>query len=268
MTIRPLITSLSNPLVKQARALRQTKARGRSGLFLVEGLHHIGAAFEARWEIEILLYAPDLLTGDFSARLLDNALRMGSTIQPVSAEVMMAMTEKDIPQGVLAMVKQRRTELDDLDGIKTGVALISPQDPGNVGSILRTISAVGSDVLFKLDGGVDLFHPTLVRASMGAMFWIPVVEATFGDFIAWTKEQRIYVVGTSSHAEMDYRAAHAIDPPWVLVFGSEQKGLSLEQISCCNITLALPMRGMVSSLNISVAAGIFLYKLFFEYPSR
>lgn len=267
MTSRPLITSVSNPLVKQARSLRQTKARRRSKLFLVEGLHHIGAALEAHWEVEVLIYAPDLLTGDFSTRLLENARRKVSTIQPVSAEVMMTMTEKDIPQGVLAVVKQRRTEINDLDGIRTGVALVSPQDPGNVGSILRTMNAVGSNVLFKLDGGVDLFHPSLVRASMGAMFWIPVVQASFGDFISWTKQQRINVVGTSSHAEMDYRAAYEIDSPWVLVFGNEQKGLSSEQISCCDLTLALPMRGMVSSLNISVAAGIFLYKLFFDNPS-
>lgn len=258
---RPLITSLSNPLVKQARALRQRKAREKSGSFLVEGLHHVGSALEADWEIEIVIYAPDLLTGDFSAKLLEDARRMGLTIQPVSAKVMESLTEKENPQGILAVVKQRRTEINDLHGIRTCVALVSPQDPGNVGTILRTMNAVGSDALFQLDGGVDIYHPSLVRASMGTLFWIPVVQATFGDFIAWTMEQQVFVVGTSSHAETDYREAQAYDPPWALVMGSEQKGLSSEQLSSCDKTLALPMRGVVSSLNLSVAAGILLYTL-------
>jgi TrmH family RNA methyltransferase len=236
--------------------------------FLVEGLHHIGAALEAHWEVENLIYAPEVLKGDYSVKLLEDARDMGVTIQPVSGEVMNSLSGKEHPQGILAVVKQRLTKIEDLHDIRTGVALVAPQDPGNAGSILRTMDAVGSDVLFQLDGGVDIYHPSLVRASMGALFWIPVVQLSFGDFIEWTKKKHIKVVGTSSHADKDYRAAQAIISPWVLIFGSEQKGLSPDQISCCDMTLALPMRGMVSSLNISVAAGIFLYKQFFDNLRR
>ncbi len=268
MTTRPTITSLSNPLVKQARALRQRKAREKSGLFLVEGLHHVGSAMEAHWEIDILFFAPDLLAGDFSERLLEDAQRKGVTIQPVSDKVMESMTEKEHPQGILAMVKQRKTKLDDLHDIRTSVALVAPQDPGNVGTILRTIDAVGADALFQLDGGVDIYHPTLVRASMGAIFWKPVVRASFVDFIAWTKKRHIHVVGTSSHAEQDYRTAQIGDLLWVLLLGSEQKGLSSEQVASCDMTLALPMRGVTSSLNLSVAAGILLYAFSFDDSPR
>lgn len=264
VTKRPIITSLSNPIVKQVRALRQRKAREKSGLFLVEGLHHVGSGLEAQWAIEMLIYAPDLLTGDFSGRLLEDAARKGLAVQPVSAKVMESLTEKDNPQGILAMVKQRQIKLDDLENIRSSVALVAPQDPGNVGTILRTIDAVGADALFQLDGGVDLYHPTLVRASMGALFWKPVVRASFGDFMKWTKERNILVVGTSSHAEQDYRSAQLYGRPWVLLLGNEQKGLSSEHISCCDMTLALPMRGVASSLNLSVAAGILLYAFAFN----
>ncbi|MGB7873523.1 MAG: RNA methyltransferase [Anaerolineales bacterium] len=261
MTPRPLITSLSNPLVKQARALRQRKARAASGLFLVEGLHHVGSALEAGWEIENLIYAPDLLTGDFAQTLLEDAQRIGLVPQPVSAKAMNSMTEKDNPQGILALVKQRNIRLTDLEPIQTGVALVSPQDPGNVGSILRTIDAVGADALFLLEGGVDLYHSTCVRASMGTLFWKPVVQASFDEFVEWVQGEKLQLVGTSAHAQMDYHGIGLGEFPWILLLGSEQKGLSDEQIAVCDVTVSMPMRGRVSSLNLSVAAGILLYSL-------
>ena len=262
MEDRPLLTSLANPLVKKVRALKGRKGRTESGSFVVEGLHHVGSAFEAGWEIETLLYAPDLLTGDFSRSLLDAVRRSGLAPQPVSAKVMDALADKDNPQGVLALVKQRRLSLPDLGIVRSGVALFSPQDPGNVGTILRTIDAVGADVLFLLDGGVDLYHPTCVRASMGALFWKPVAHLSFDNFVSWVKKKEIQLLGTSAHASLDYREINLDDSPWILLLGSEQKGLSEEQIAACDVTVSLPMRGVVSSLNLAVAAGILLYSLF------
>jgi len=241
--------------------LRQRKARAASGLFLVEGLHHVGSAIEAKWDIETLIYAPDLLTGDFAQSLLDDARRIGLTLQPVSAKVMDSVTEKDNPQGILALVKQRDVRLSDLESIRTGVALVSPQDPGNVGTILRTLDAVGADALFLLDGGVDLYHPTCVRASMGTLFWKPVVQTNFDEFVNWAKGKDYRLIGTSAHAQMDYRELNLNDSAWLLVLGSEQKGLSSEQTAACDTTISMPMVGRVSSLNLSVAAGILLYSL-------
>lgn len=261
MEDRPQLTSLSNPLVKQARALRQRKARGASGLFLVEGLHHVGSAIEAGWDVERLIYAPDLLTGNFAQALLDEVQRNGLALQPVSAQVMDSITEKENPQGILAVVKQRNLHLSDLGKVGSAVALVSPQDPGNVGTILRTIDAVGADVLFTLDGGVDLYHPTCVRASMGTLFWKPVVQTSFDEFVAWAQRKNIQLVGTSARAQRDYHEISLENSPWVLVLGSEQKGLSDAQIAACDLTVSMPMRGRVSSLNLAVAAGVLLYAL-------
>ena len=261
MEERPLLTSLSNPLVKKIRSLKSRKARLESNLFLVEGLHHVGSALESGWDVEALFYAPEILTGDFAKALLENARRIGLAPQPVSSQVMDSLTEKDNPQGILAAVRQRKVELTDLQEIHSGIALVSPQDPGNVGTILRTLDAVGADVLFLLDGGVDLYHPTCMRASMGTLFWKPVVRANFNDFEHWTKGKGIRLIGTSAHGQLDYGEADPKDSPWMLVLGSEQKGLSAEQLAACDITVSLPMRGKVSSLNLSVAAGILLYAL-------
>ena len=253
----PLITSLSNPLVKQARSLRQKKTRHESGLFLVEGIHHVGEALEARWDVESVLYAPDLLASTFARDLV---ARLGAKPQPVSAEVMESLADKENPQGILAIVHQKIVGFDEVKFMQRAVALVSPQDPGNVGTILRTMDAVGADTLFLLDGGVDLFHPTVVRSSMGTLFWKPVVHAAFDDFVPWAKAGNIQLIGTSAHADVDY---HTLVPrtPWVLVLGNEQKGLSPEQVKTCDVTVSLPMRGRVSSLNLSVAAGVLLYAL-------
>ncbi len=255
------LTSLSNPLVKQARTLRQKKVRADTGLFLVEGIHHVGEAAEAGWDIQSVLYAPDLLTSDFARELIAGLEQKGVRTQPVSASVMESLAEKDNPVGILAMVRQRRIALADFPatGVSSAVGLVSPQDPGNVGSILRTMDAVGTDALFILDGGVDVYHPSVVRASMGTLFWKPVLQAGFNEFLDWSHQTGLKLVGTSAHAMIDYREVN-ISGPWVLILGSEQKGLSSVQQSACDMTVSLPMRGRASSLNLSVAAGILLYE--------
>jgi TrmH family RNA methyltransferase len=253
---KPLITSLNNPLVKQVRALRQKKARLESGLFLVEGVHPIGEALEAGWQLETVLYAPELLTSRFGRNLVS---RPQTAPQPVSATVMESLAGKDNPQGILAVVRQKHAALDEVPSIQTGAALVAPQDPGNAGTILRTLDAVGADALFLLDGGVELYHPTVVRASMGAIFWKPVLQTSFDEFVQWARSANSQLIGTSARGEVEYdRFVPKL--PWILILGTEQKGLSVEQMNACDVTVSLPMKGKSSSLNLAVAAGVLLYQ--------
>jgi RNA methyltransferase, TrmH family len=261
---KPIITSLSNPLVKQARALRQKKARLESGMFLVEGIHHVGEAVESGWEIDTILYAPEQLTSTFARDLM---ARLGTKPQPVSSQVMESLADKDNPQGILAVVRQKQTQMDELkhsatpgaQATRCAVALVSPQDPGNVGTILRTLDAVGADALFLLDGGVELYHPTVIRSSMGTIFWKPIVQTSFDEFAAWSQKGKYQLIGTSAHGDVDYQTL-VPQTPWVLVLGNEQKGLSVAQTNACDVAVSLPMKGRVSSLNLAVAAGVLLYQ--------
>ena len=259
-----LISSHSNPLVKQIRALRQRKERDQSGLFLVEGIHHVGEAVEAGWPIEALVYAPDQLTSDFGQRLVTVQSQLGIRCVALTTELFSSITEKENPQGLLAVVRQRQAGLNDIQTghFHFGVALVSPQDPGNVGTILRTIDAVAADGLFLLDGGVDPYHPSTIRASMGTIFWKSLVQASFDDFVTWARRNGYLLVGTSAHAKVDYRSFEHAGQPLILVLGNEQKGLSLDQMAACDISLSMPMRGRVSSLNLAVAAGILMYTVF------
>jgi TrmH family RNA methyltransferase len=253
---RTPIASLSNPLIKKVRALRQRKARTESGLFVVEGLHHVGEALEAGWQIDSILYSPDVLTSDFGRNLI---ARYESKLQAVTTDVMQSLADKENPQGILAIVHQKSKQLEDLDSIQVAAAVVAPQDPGNVGTILRTLDAVGADALFLLDGGVDPYHPTSVRASMGTIFWKPIVQTSFAEFVEWSHRNGYQLIATSAHASKNYRESKPASP-WVLVLGSEQKGLSADQVKVCDASVSLPMRGRASSLNLAVAAGILLYQ--------
>jgi tRNA G18 (ribose-2'-O)-methylase SpoU len=121
------------------------------------------------------------------------------------------------------------------------------------------MDAVGADTLFLLDGGVELYHPSVVRSSMGTLFWKPVAQTSFAEFVRWARDKKYQLIGTSAHGDVEY---HTLVPqsPWVVVLGNEQKGLSAEQTKACDVTVSIPMQGRVSSLNLSVAAGVLLYQ--------
>jgi TrmH family RNA methyltransferase len=263
-----LITSRSNPRIKQTRALQQRRARQEAGLFLVEGIRHVGEAVAAAeagrgGQIEAIYYAPDLLTSPFGRDLVEVQSRRNVPCFATSAEVFASLAEKENPQGLLAVVRQPRMHLADLKPgeFSWGVALVAPQDPGNIGAILRTIDAVGAHGLLLLDGGADPYHPGSVRASMGAIFWYPPVEASFAEFADWARKHHYAILGTSAHASFDYRNLEAYPRPAILLLGSEREGLTEEQAAACTQLIRLPMRGRVTSLNLAVAAGVLLYDM-------
>lgn len=258
-----MIRSRSNDKVRNARALRQRKQRAESGSFLVEGIHLVGAAAESSAQIEAIFYAPDLLKSQYALELIEGASSKGVSCYPTTAEVFASMAAKEHPQGILAVVRQSGLQLSGLtpESFSWGVACIATQDPGNLGAILRTIDAVGASGLFLLDGGVDVYHPTAVRASMGAIFRHPVVNATFKDFASWAAENNYQVVGTSAHGTLDYQDISGYTKPQILLLGDERQGLTPRQVEICDLLVRIPMHGKVTSLNLAVAAGIMLYDM-------
>jgi TrmH family RNA methyltransferase len=261
------INSRTNSKVKRARALRDRRGRETQGAFLVEGIHHVGAAFEAGAQFEETFFAPDLLEGAYAESLLLKLSDRGIPCHPVTIEVFNSLASKEHPQGVLAVVRKPQVSLDGLTpaNFSWGAALVAPQDPGNVGAILRTIDAAGAEGLILLEGGVDPYHPTSVRASMGAITRMPVVTASFTAFARWIREQGYHVCGTSAHAEADYRSVTGYSRPLVLLFGSEREGLSAEQAAVCERMVSIPMHGKATSLNLAVAVGIMLYAVLDQF---
>jgi TrmH family RNA methyltransferase len=261
-----VITSRTNPIVKAVRALRQRKERQTRGLFLVEGIKHVGEALEAGGKfaaVESLLYAPELLTSSYAQELIQVQSSQGIPCHALSAQIFETLAEKENPQGLLAVVRLHTWSLVDLkpSDCPWGIALIQPQDPGNIGAILRTVDAVGAGGMLLLDSSADYTHPGAVRASMGALFWHPVIKSTFVEFVRWAKEHGYALVGTSAHGSVDYRSVDRYPLPLFLLMGSERQGLSPEQAAACDQVIRLPMHGRVTSLNLAVAAGIILYDI-------
>jgi TrmH family RNA methyltransferase len=257
------ITSRSNSKIKDVRALRQRKTRQERGLFIVEGIRHVGEAVDAGAPLESIFYAPDLLASDYARELVRAQAGRGVPCFETTPEVFEALAEKENPQGILAVARIHEKRLSELtaENFTWGVALVSPQDPGNVGAILRTLDAVGASGLLLLDSSVDLYHPGAVRASMGVLFWYPVVHATFADFASWAGQGGYHIYGTSAHGAVDYRALPRYQRPRILLLGSERQGLAAEQTAVCEQLICMPMRGRVTSLNLAVAAGVMLYTM-------
>lgn len=256
------IKSRQNPKIRLARALQKRKTRDAENLYLIEGSFHIGEASVAGAPFEYLLFAPELINEGFAAKLATELEAQGVATYQISGDILSSLSAKENPRGLLAIAQQQFSQLSDLhaDNFGKGVAVVSPQDPGNLGSLLRTVDATGASGLLILDGGVDAYHPSAVRAGMGAHFWKSIAKASFGEFSSWAKEHGYAIYGSSARGKGNFREIAAKEP-FVLLMGSEREGLSSDQLALCDEVLGLPMRGRATSLNLAVAAGALLYSL-------
>lgn len=261
-----LITSRQNQKIKFVRSLKTRKGRDSSGMFLVEGIHLVGAAVEARQagiKIEGIFYAPDLLHSDFATQLLQSQESRGVPCTPTTSDVFQTLAAKENPQGIIAVVHQPKTSISQLtvNNFSWGVAAAAPQDPGNIGTLLRTIDAVGASGLILLGESTDPFHPSSVRASMGTIFWYPVVKASFAEFKYWVDANGCDLYGSSAHGASLASQVESYQRPLILLLGSERFGLTPEQTALCKEVISLPMYGHGSSLNFAVAASVLLYSM-------
>lgn len=261
MTPAPPITSRTNPLIKRIKRLANKKDRQAEGVFFVEGLRSVATAIEQGADIERLLYAPELLTSDFGHQLVTKS---GHEVVPLSADLFAHLSERDHPTGLAALVRFPQQNFANWHASSQAiyVALDEISDPGNLGTILRTADAVGArGVIVCGREGTDPFHPQAVKASMGAVFSVPLAMVEHSaDVVAWARDQAVQLVATSAKAKHDYREA-TYSPPLLLLMGSEREGLSAELQAQCDVTISLPMRGVSSSLNLAVATGVLLYAL-------
>lgn len=250
------ITSLSNETVKAVRALHMRKSREESGLFLVEGLRSITEAVELGQTPRILLY------GERAAN--HPALARAAAVAGESAEVTPAILSKisrrDNPQMVLGVFEQRFAEPEQLDPGGQGVlvGLEDVRDPGNLGTILRTLDAAGAQGLVLIGDCCDPYSVEAVRASMGSIFAVPIARLTREAFLRWRSGWTGSVIGTLLTASADFRDT-IYRRPTLILLGNEQAGLTPGLAERCDLAVKIPMRGRADSLNLAVAAGLMIY---------
>lgn len=258
-----MITSAGNERIKWIRRLQDRKGREESGCFYLEGLRIVGEALDAGAQVEMLITAGELLRSEYGQKLLEKFRLQGGQVLEVSREVFERLAQKEGPQGIAAVVRQRWTQLDDarIAPGKVWVALDSVADPGNLGTILRTCDAVGGQGVILLDQSTDPYDPSAVRASMGALFDQRVVRCSLDEFISWKKTIGAWVVGTSGAAELDYHE-YRFPSELVLLMGSERQGLQARHLEICDVLVRIPMAGKSDSLNLAVATAVTLYEVF------
>ncbi len=258
-----IISSFSNAKIKEIRGLRQRKERSKTGLAFIEGIRIVADAIRHPGTVQTLVVAPDLLKSSFAWELVEAQKMGGTPCLEVTADVFQSLSNKDGPQGLGAVIRQQWEPMEQvrLSDDFCWVALDAVQDPGNLGTILRTCDAVGCTGVVLLGQSTDPYDPEALRASMGAIFSQRLVRTSFGAFAYWKQQHGYHVVGTSGAADADYTEV-TYHFPLVLLMGSERLGLSPEQQAICDTLVRIPMVGQSDLLNLAVAAGVTLYEMF------
>jgi TrmH family RNA methyltransferase len=258
-----LITSRGNSTIKQIRRLRDRRERERTGLFFVEGIRATVEAATEETRVQTCVWSPELLRSEVGRETVTKLEAAGVEVLTVSPAVFESLAAKEGPQGIGAVVRQRWTDLNAAhpDAGLCWVALQAVQDPGNLGTIMRTCDAVGAAGVLLLGSSSDPYDPAAVRASMGAIFTVHLVRTTEALLVDWCRRHGCCLVGTSDAAATDYTALR-YRRPLMLLMGSEREGLSREQQSQCDAVVRIPMVGRSDSLNVAVATSIMLYEIF------
>lgn len=273
-----MITSTKNPRIVDARKLDQRKYRLRQDRFLVEGLQLLAMAVEAqalpggsrRIKPRELFYSPELFAGGTAPRLLEQLVEAGAEAIAVAPHILATLSERDTPQGLAATFSMSDFELSlqELDltgagGDQPGLVMILDQlqDPGNLGTLIRTADAIGARVLVLLEPCVDPFDPKTIRGSMGSLFNVPFVRTdNLSELFTRLAQSGYRPVGADGQ-----RGA----PPWqsnvlvgsvALVLGNEARGLGPELYTYLSDYVSLPLRGRAESLNVAVAGGALGYE--------
>ncbi len=259
-----LITSVSNSTVKRIRLLRQRRERMEQGVFFVEGIRVVAEAIQTGADLEYLVVAPELLSSDFAQGLI--AAKQHVRRLNVSSQVFASLSGKEGPQGLAAVIKQRWESLQDLQlqSDDLWVALDAPQDPGNLGTIMRTADAVGAVGLILIGNSADPYDPGAVRASMGSLFALRLIQTDLDSFLAWRHSTSVHLVGTAGGAALHYRQA-SYQRPLILLSGSERQGLPQQLQNDCDQLVRIPMVGRCDSLNLAVATSVVLYQAFAQH---
>lgn len=252
-----MLTSVRNSLVKQIRTLHQAKGRREQELFLLEGTHLVEAACAANRAIATVCY-----TADWQARypeLWASVTHRADRVEEVSPEVLRAIATTVEPDGVVATVARSTTPTPDFSQL--GVVLETIQDPGNLGTIIRTVAAVGAEGLLLSANSVDLDHPKVLRASAGSWFQVPM-RASFNlvEELQQYRQRGFQIIATLPTAADVYWTVD-LRPPTLLVMGNEGAGLSPALAALADQKVQIPLSSGVESLNVAIATALILYEV-------
>ncbi len=254
------ITSFANPRIKDIKALALPKNRRQSGLFLAEGLKLVTDALASDWPMKTLIHAAEVGEQAAVQRAAATARARGADIISASTAVLAKIARRDNPQMVVGVFAQRLAAPDRIEPRGTWVALEGVKDPGNLGTIIRTVDSVGAEGVILVGDCVDPFGVEAVRATMGSIFHVPIARVTADQFLRFRDGWPGSVIGTHLSATADYRRAD-YRQPLLLMMGNEQSGLSDRLAGTADQLVRIPTAGRADSLNLAVATAVMLYEI-------
>jgi TrmH family RNA methyltransferase len=250
------------------RDLQRRKARGRRGLAVLEGVRLVEEALAAGLEFKGALVSPELARTTRGQALAAELASHAIAVEEIGSRVFGELAGTDTPQGILAIVQPRVWALAELKGGGGGggplLVVDGVQDPGNVGTLIRTAHALGASASVLLRGSADPMNPKALRAAMGATFRHPVVQLDDGPFIAWAREHGLVLWATAADGVPIARAldARASNKELIAVIvGNEGAGIRPQLNAIAAQRVAIPLAHGAESLNVAVAAGILLYEV-------
>jgi RNA methyltransferase, TrmH family len=255
---------MGGSLLTTIRDLHRRRGRERRGLALAEGVRLVEEALAAG--IDVRGAAVSLaLEGTPRGSALKSALRdRGVVLTEVGPAELDELADTEHPQGVVAVIEPRSWTLADVPAARGAVVLVldAVQDPGNVGTLLRTALGLGAAGVVALKGTADLTNPKVLRGSMGAAFRLPAIPAAPEAFLAWAEERGVELwVAAAGGEPAGSRAPRARRPPLALVLGNEGAGVGAALEAAARRRVSIPLAPGVESLNVAVAAGILLYEI-------
>lgn len=252
------ITSNQNPFIKSLVQLQEkAKARKQTCTFLIEGKREIELALKGNYEIETILFLPELIS---EKQLNSLTIKQLNTIE-ISKEVYQKLAYRDTTEGILAIAKTKSLSLSDLKLPENPLILVleSIEKPGNIGAMLRTADAANIDAVILANPKSDLYNPNIIRSSVGCLFTNQIASATTEEVIAFLKEKNINFYSATLQNSNEY---HKVDysTPTALVVGTEATGLTQLWRYESTQNIIIPMQGEIDSMNVSVAAAILLFE--------
>lgn len=246
------IESPQNSLVKYWKKLATTrKERDRSGEFLIEGFHLVEETIKNKSEILNIIVREDVdIPSNWN---IDNIY-----VVEVTAQVANEFAETEHSQGIFAQVKQPTVSKEEQTKWKKLLLVDAVQDPGNIGTMIRTADAAGIDAVILGKGCADPYNPKTVRSTQGSIFHIPVVRGDLSEWIDSLKEKAIPVYGTALENAVLYHQVKK-EGKFALIMGNEGSGIDSDILAKTDANVIIPIMGEAESLNVAVATGIVLY---------
>jgi TrmH family RNA methyltransferase len=251
------ISSVQNPFIKSLVLLQEkAKARKQTGTFLMEGQREISIAIKGGYQIETVLFLPEICTEKQASQLAPTA-----ELIEINKEVFQKLAYRDTTEGILAVAKTKSTLLSDLQLSQNPLILVAeaPEKPGNIGALLRTADAAHLDAVIIANPKSDLYNPNIVRSSVGCLFTNQIATGTTAEIIAFLKEKNIAIYCATLQNSNGYHLENYTTPT-ALVVGTEATGLTQEWRDAATQNIIIPMQGEIDSMNVSVAAAILIFE--------